>query len=244
MRRTASRSGLPKRDLDRALRLGLRERRHLVLQRLEVARQRDADHVRPRRQELAELHVGRTEPGERGGEPVGGDRAGRPLDQPRETDRTARAGSGSRVGIDHSASTPSRANTNPALAETDDMSKACDHKRQPECSATMPPVMRRNDDALEAGRPHHLGESVGPREAANRFHQIAIGLRVAGDDPAERRDHVEGVEIVEPSSPGTSTAENSRQRKRPPIRSTRCASASAASMRGTLRMPKAMVTAS
>ena len=70
--------------------LGLRERRHLVLQALEVARERDADHVRARRQELAELHIGRTEPGQRGGQPVGGDLAGRPLDQPRQRERAAR----------------------------------------------------------------------------------------------------------------------------------------------------------
>ena len=63
-------SGLPKRGDDRALRLGLRERRHLVLQALEIARDRHADHVRPRRQELAELDVGRPEPGERGGKPA------------------------------------------------------------------------------------------------------------------------------------------------------------------------------
>ena len=38
----------------------------------EIARERDADHVRPRRQELAELDIGGAEPGQRGGEPVGG----------------------------------------------------------------------------------------------------------------------------------------------------------------------------
>ena len=42
-----------------------------------------------------------------------------------------------------------------------------------------------------------LRERIGPREAANRFDQIAVGLGVAGDGAAERRNHVEGVEIVE-----------------------------------------------
>jgi hypothetical protein len=46
--------------------IGLRERRHLVLQRLQVARQRKPDHIRPRRQELAELDIGRPKLGERG----------------------------------------------------------------------------------------------------------------------------------------------------------------------------------
>mmetsp|Transcript_86777 Transcript_86777/g.173218 ORF Transcript_86777/g.173218 Transcript_86777/m.173218 type:complete len:233 (-) Transcript_86777:373-1071(-) len=43
------------------------------------------------------------------------------------------------------------------------------------------------------------------------------------------------------ASTGFVTCENSRQRKRPPGRSTRCASRSASSMRVTLRMPKAIV---
>ena len=78
--------------------LGLRERRHLVLQAFEIARERDADHVRPRRQELAELDVGRPEP--RSAPPPAGCGvvAGRPLDQPRAGAAPARAGSGSGVG--------------------------------------------------------------------------------------------------------------------------------------------------
>ena len=57
----SSSSGAPSAAAIDALGLGLRERRHPVLQRLEVARELDADHVRPRRQELAELHIGRPE---------------------------------------------------------------------------------------------------------------------------------------------------------------------------------------
>ena len=47
---------------DRGLGDGLRERRHLVLQALEIVGERRADDIGPRRQELAELDVGRPEP--------------------------------------------------------------------------------------------------------------------------------------------------------------------------------------
>ena len=133
---------LAERELDRALGLGLRERRHLVLQGLEVARERDADHVRPRRQELAELHIGGTEPGQRGGQPVGGDLAGRPLDEPRQRERAARR-QRQRRRVDQGEHALAREHEAGAR-ETGDMSQAGDHNRQPECSATMPPVMRWN----------------------------------------------------------------------------------------------------
>ena len=141
----SSRSGLFEGGLDHALGLCLRERRHLVLQRLEIARQRHADHVRPRRQELAELHIAGPEPGERGRQ--GGWRrrlARRPLDQPRRPIRRRARGSGSRV-VSTSANTPSRASTNPARPRRTRCDQTRDHNRQPECSATMPPVMRWND---------------------------------------------------------------------------------------------------
>ena len=50
---------------DHRFRLLLRERRHLVLQMLEIARKRGTDHVGARRQKLTELDVARTEPRER-----------------------------------------------------------------------------------------------------------------------------------------------------------------------------------
>ena len=66
----ASFSGLPSAAVTTASASRARERRHLVLQAFEIAGERDADHVGPRRQELAELHVGRAELGQRGGEPA------------------------------------------------------------------------------------------------------------------------------------------------------------------------------
>ena len=157
---------------------------------LEVARQGDADHVRP--SPGPELHIGGAEPGQRGGQPVGGDLARRPLDHARER-TAARAGSGSRVGrpAEHALAREHDARA----AEAGEVGQTGDHKRQPECSATMPPLMRWNETP-EARRAHHLGEHVRPREAADRLHQVAIGLGVAGDGAAERRDHVERIEVV------------------------------------------------
>ena len=62
-RRTKARKnctdGLAERRGDRRLRLRLWKRRHVVLQLLQIARRRGADHVGPRRQKLAQLHIAR-----------------------------------------------------------------------------------------------------------------------------------------------------------------------------------------
>ena len=96
-RRLAQR--LAERGRDRGFGLGLRERRHPVLQAFEIARERDADDVRPRREELAELHISRAEPGQRGGEPTGAGRAvGRSIS--RASRKPSRAGARQRRRID------------------------------------------------------------------------------------------------------------------------------------------------
>src|SRR5712691_7752801 len=73
-------------------------------------------------------------------------------------------------------------------------------------TALEPPArMQRDDaathalerDAAEAGRAHYLGKRIGPRKPADRFDQVAIGLGIADHGTAERRDHVERVEVVE-----------------------------------------------
>src|SRR4029079_12298796 len=118
-------------------------RRHLVLQGFEVARQLHADHVRPRRQELAELDVGGAEPGERGGKTVCGYAAGRTLDPPRHAEgRACRQRQPRRLDeTEHAFARKYET----GVTEAVEVSQSRDHNRQPECSATMPPVMRRND---------------------------------------------------------------------------------------------------
>ena len=114
------------RGLHRRLRLGLRERRHLVLQAFEVARERRAHHVGTRGEELTELHVARAEPGERRRQPHRRAGAGRPLDQ--RARAAAPAAPAPAADADRPiASTPSRANTKPARASADQMDEGRDH---------------------------------------------------------------------------------------------------------------------
>ena len=84
---------------DGRLGLALRERRHLVLKTFQIARDRRADHIRPRRQELAKLDVSRPKFAERGGQPAFTAFCARPLNKPRDGDGRpwpARAGAGYR----------------------------------------------------------------------------------------------------------------------------------------------------
>ena len=85
------------------------------------------------------------------------------------------------------------------------------------------------------------GEGILRGEPADAFGEVAVGVGIAGNEVAQRRQHAEGVGLVKPIQHRQDTRLNSRQRKRPPGFSTRRASASAASMWVTLRMPKAMV---
>ena len=68
--------------------------------------------------------------------------------------------------------------------------------------AAMPPERLRTLDPGEAGILDHRGEARLVGEAADRFDQIAIGLAVADDDMADRRDDLEGEQVVEAVEPG------------------------------------------
>jgi hypothetical protein len=116
---------LAQRGFDGALGLDLRERRHLVLQRLEIARQADADHVRPRGQELAELHIAGAEAGERGRQAVRRHAAGWPLDQPRHAHGGTRRRRQQR-GVD-AAENALACTHETGVAETDEMGDGVDH---------------------------------------------------------------------------------------------------------------------
>ena len=143
--------------------------------------------------------------------------AGRaPLEQARDAACSGAPAAGSGAGSTM-PKTPSRAKTKPARPRRKRCAGAGNHKRQPECSATMPPVMSlvTTRGANPAAR-IIAAKACGLREAADRFHQVAIRLPITRNGAAERRDDVERVKIIQPSRPGTSTAENSRQRNLPP----------------------------
>ena len=130
---------LVERGGDHRFGLGLRERRHPVLQAFEVAGQYGADDVRPRCQKLTELHIGRAEPGQRHRQPRLR-RAGRgPLEQARDADERARRGRNG-GGIDD-AENAFAGEHKAGAAKADEMRGSRNHKRQPECNVTMPPLI-------------------------------------------------------------------------------------------------------
>jgi hypothetical protein len=111
----------------------------VVLQPLEVPCQRGTDHVRPCRQELAELDVTRPQPRQRRGQPRIGRTFVAALEQPRDPQQRPRRHR-YRGRIDqakHALAGEHKA----GATEADDMRGSGDHKRQPICSATMPPVI-------------------------------------------------------------------------------------------------------
>ena len=115
---------------------GLRKRRQPVLQGFQIARHRDADHVGPGRQKLSELEIGRAEPRQRARQPRAGFGAG-PFDQPRQPQREL-SGRRHQTRIDDAEHAFAREHVSGA-DQPRDVGRRRNHKRQPECNATMPP---------------------------------------------------------------------------------------------------------
>ena len=191
-----------KRRSDGGLRLGLRERRHPVLQALEVAGERRADDVGPRRQELAKLHIGGPERGERRRKPVGDSEppSRRSISRAMRTPSARRRRQRRRID---GPNTPSRANTKPARprrtrwANAEITAARRAHSRQPECNATTPPVRTRWLTRRNPAAAIIVGKGLRPRKAADRFDEVAVGVAIARHRAAQRRDDVEGIEVVE-----------------------------------------------
>ncbi len=184
------------------LRLGvsLRERRHAVLQALQIARERGTDDIGARCQELPELDVSRPEARQRSRKLAGRVAPARPLQQSGDTQSESRR-RGQRGRIGQTEHTFARKDKTGAR-QTKQMTDRRDHKRQPECSATMPPLISRCDTRRKARRAHHVGERIRAREAADRFDEIAIRLGIAHDRAADRRHDIERIELVQRIEPG------------------------------------------
>ena len=116
--------------------LGLRKRRQPVLQAFQIARHCDADDVGPGRQKLSELQIGRAEPRQRARQTRAGFGAGA-FDQPRHPQREL-AGRRHQARIDDAEHAFAREHVSGA-DQPRDVGRRRDHKRQPECNATMPP---------------------------------------------------------------------------------------------------------
>src|SRR5204862_5819683 len=109
----------------------------------QIARERQANDVGARRQELTELDVSRAEPRQRRRKSDRCAFRSRPLDQPRKLEPKPR-GCGEGSGIREGEHTFAREYKTRAR-ETKQMADRRDHKRQPECSATIPPLIIRCD---------------------------------------------------------------------------------------------------
>src|SRR5258708_23906407 len=102
---------------------------------------------------------------------------------------------------------PSRAHTKPTPARRTTWGSAEITER----AGSQPPSgMQRNHAAGQRPEAHppeprrrdHFRKGRRLRKAPDRFDQESVGFRVAGDLPAERRDHIEGIEIIEGVEPG------------------------------------------
>ena len=117
---------------DHGLGFGLRKRRQPVLQGFQIARHRDADHVGPGR--LAELEAGRAASAPA---TAAGRIWRRAFDQPRQPQREL-SGRRHETWIDDAEHAFAREHVSGA-DQPRDVGRRRNHKRQPECNATMPP---------------------------------------------------------------------------------------------------------
>src|ERR1700726_1794457 len=129
---------------------------------------------------------------------------GRSISRPRR--HTTRSCGGNGAGSTR-ANTPSRAHTKPTRARRNRWESAEITDRP----GSQPPArMQRHHaagqhavaDPAKSRRRDHVGEGLRPREAPDRLDEIAIGFGVARNRATERRNDVEGIEIVERIEPG------------------------------------------
>ena len=184
---------------DGRFRLILRERRQLVLQAFEVERDRRADHVRPRGEELPELDVSGPEPCQRGGElGFAGSSGARALDQAGERDRGLRR-QRQRPRIDQPEHAFAREHVAGA-GQAEEMGNGGDHNFQPECSATTPPVISRNETRRKPACSIIAAKAL-------RLGKFADRLRPDTDRPRGRRSRPGRCA----GSPGTNRARRARR---------------------------------
>ena len=172
--------------------------------------------------------IGRAEPGQRR-DSRGPDSAPR-RSISRASAAPAAPGGGSSAGST-TPSTPSRASTKPARASRARWAIA----EITNASRNAARRCRRHASGRDAAKPASRiisAKAVGRGKLADRFDEIAIGFRVAGHHAAERRDHVERIDVVDACraparrrwrTPGTGSARRASARDRPRAARRRCA---------------------
>ncbi len=121
---------------DRGFRFGLRKRRQAILEAFQIARHDDADDVGTRGQKLPELEIGWAHPGQRARQPWSVLWTA-PFDEARKLQRELpwRRHQGRIDGAEHALARKHERGADQAR----NVGNGRNHKRQPECSATMPP---------------------------------------------------------------------------------------------------------
>ena len=139
-RRPEARKGLCHRAFQRlrddGFGFGLGERRQPILQAFQIARHHDADHIGPGGEKLSELEIGRSEPRQCARQSRTGFGAGA-LDQPGDAQREL-PGRRHQARIDDTKHALTREHEAGA-GEPREVGNGRNHKRQPECNATIPP---------------------------------------------------------------------------------------------------------
>ena len=106
----------------------------------------------------------------------------------------------------------------------------------------MPPVRLRQVTRSKPGVADHAGECFLRREAADALDEIVVGLGRAGRERAEARNHLEGMEVVEPvEQRHLALREFEAEEVAADLQDAEGLRSSALSICVTLRMPKAIV---
>ena len=72
-----------------------------------------------------------------------------------------------------------------------------DHNRQPECSATTPPVIGVNDTRRKPAASIIVAKAFGLGNFRIELDQILVSLAVAGHGLSNARNHLEGIKLIE-----------------------------------------------
>ena len=143
---------------------------------------------------MSELEIGRAEPRQRARQTRSGFGAG-PFDQPRQPQRKL-PGRRHQARIDGAEHAFAREHVTGA-DQPRDVGRRRNHKRQPECNATIPPERLSHFTREKPASRIISANAFGRGNFLIELDEVLIGFRIAGYGTAERRNHLEREEVVE-----------------------------------------------
>ena len=129
------------------------------MQALEVAGQSSADDVGTGSKKLSELDIARPQPRQRRRQPRFGGAGRAALEQPH--DANERPGADRRHDRINNAEDAFAGENETGAGKPQKVRRSRDHKRQPECSATMPPLMDWNETRAKAAARNIAAKACG-----------------------------------------------------------------------------------